>query len=132
MVFRSLVGGRPDVVAGEIDVLPPERRQVGEKAIGNVLGLAQGSDRAVQIAGVPQSDGRDEEVEAGRAVLLVSAANQRHGRALQPPPWRTPRPRAAEPHRPPPPFPRSPRARRLPGLDPTVVSPAAKLAAACE
>jgi len=71
MVFRSLVGGRPDVVAGEIDVLPPERRQVGEKAIGNVVGLAQGSDRAVQIAGVPQSDGRDEEVEAGRAVLLV-------------------------------------------------------------
>ena len=71
MVFRHLVGGRPDVVAGEIDVLPAERRQMGEKVIGNVLGLAQGGDRAVQITGVPQGDGRDEKVEAGSAVLLV-------------------------------------------------------------
>src|SRR3954454_23541642 len=71
MVFRGLVGGRPDVVAGEIDVLPPERRQVSEKVVGNVLGLAHCSDRAAQIAGVPQDDGRDEEIEAGSAVLLV-------------------------------------------------------------
>lgn len=71
MVFRRLLGGRPDVVAGEIDVLRPERRQVGEKVLGNVLGFVQGSDRAVQIAGVPQGDGRDEEVGAGSAVLLV-------------------------------------------------------------
>ena len=71
MVFRRLVGGRPDVVAGEIDVLPPERREVSEKVIGNVLGLAQGSDRAVQITRVPEGDGRDEKVEAGSAVLLV-------------------------------------------------------------
>ena len=71
MVFRRLVGRRPDIVAGEIDVLPPERRQVGEKVIGNALGLAQGSDRAVQITSVPQGDGRDEKVEAGSAVLLV-------------------------------------------------------------
>ena len=32
---------------------------------------AQGGNRTVQIAGVPQDDGRDEEVEAGRAMLLV-------------------------------------------------------------
>jgi len=64
MVFRRFLCRQPDVVAGEIDVLPPERRQVSEKVIGHVLGLAQGSDRAAQIAGVPQGDGGDEEVEA--------------------------------------------------------------------
>ena len=52
-------------------MLPAERRQVGEKVIGNILGLAHDSDRAVQIARVPQGDGRDEKVEAGSAVLLV-------------------------------------------------------------
>ena len=52
-------------------MLPAERRQVGEKVIGNVLALAQGTDRAVQIARVPQGDGRDEKVEAGSAMLLV-------------------------------------------------------------
>jgi hypothetical protein len=44
---------------------------MSEQFIGNVLGLAQGSDRAAQIAGVPQDDGGDEEIEAGSAVLLV-------------------------------------------------------------
>ena len=48
MVFRCLVCRRPDIVAGEIDVLPPERGQVGEKVIGNILGLAQGGDRALR------------------------------------------------------------------------------------
>ena len=37
MVFRHLVGGRPDVIAGEIDVLPAERRQVSEEMVGHVL-----------------------------------------------------------------------------------------------
>jgi hypothetical protein len=59
MVFRHLVGGRPDVIAGEIDVLPAERRQVEEKVIGNILRLAQSSNRAIKVAGVPQGDGRD-------------------------------------------------------------------------
>ena len=71
MVFRHLVGGRPDVIAGEIDVLPAERRQVEEKVIGNILRLAQSSNRAIKVAGVPQGDGRDQKVEAGSAVLLV-------------------------------------------------------------
>ena len=53
MVFRHLVGGRPDVIAGEIDVLPADWRQVEEKVIGNILHLAQSGDGAVQIAGVP-------------------------------------------------------------------------------
>ena len=54
MVFRRLLGGRPDVVAGEIDVLPAERGQVDEEVVGNVFDLAKGSDRAVQIARVPE------------------------------------------------------------------------------
>jgi len=52
-------------------VLPPERRQMGEQVIGNVLGLAQGGDGAVQIAGIPKSDGGDEDVEPAGPMLLV-------------------------------------------------------------
>jgi hypothetical protein len=36
-------------------VLPTERREVDEKAVGNIFDLAQGGDRAVQIAGIPQN-----------------------------------------------------------------------------
>jgi hypothetical protein len=44
---------------------------MGNEVIGNLFSRAQGSNRTVQIAGVPQDDGRDEEVEVGRAMLLV-------------------------------------------------------------
>ena len=52
-------------------MLPAERREVGEKLVGNLLGLAQGGNGAVEIAGVPQDDRGDEEVQAGSAMLLV-------------------------------------------------------------
>jgi hypothetical protein len=52
-------------------VLLTERRQLSEKVMGHVLDLAQAGNRAVQITGVPQGDGRDEQVEAGGAMLLV-------------------------------------------------------------
>jgi hypothetical protein len=52
-------------------VLPAQRREVGKKVVGHTLSLAQGVDRVVQIAGVPQGDGGDEEVQTGGAVLLV-------------------------------------------------------------
>ena len=39
--------------------------------IGNVLDFAQNGDRAVQITGVPQGNGGDEEVQAGGAMLLI-------------------------------------------------------------
>jgi hypothetical protein len=55
-------------------VLPTERREVDEKAVGNIFDLAQGGDRAVQIAGIPQDDRGDEEVQAGGAMLLVFVA----------------------------------------------------------
>ena len=69
--FPSWLRGAPDIIAGEIDVLPAERREMGEKVIGNVLGLAQGGDGAFEIPCVPQDDRGDEKVEAGGAVLLV-------------------------------------------------------------
>src|SRR3954471_5378473 len=71
MLFRRFLCGRPDVVARQIDMLPAKRRQVGNEVIRNLLNHAQGGNRTVQIAGVPQDDGGDEEVEAGRAMLLV-------------------------------------------------------------
>jgi hypothetical protein len=61
-VFHHLVGRGPDVIPGEIDVLPTERRQVGEKVVRNLFDLAQGGDRAVQITGVPQDDRGDEKI----------------------------------------------------------------------
>jgi hypothetical protein len=46
MVFRQLIGRDPDVIAGEIDVLPAKRGEMGEEVIGNVLDLAHGGDRS--------------------------------------------------------------------------------------
>jgi hypothetical protein len=45
---------------------------VSEEVVGDVFGLAQGGDGAVQITGVPQDDRGDEEVQAGGAMLLIS------------------------------------------------------------
>jgi hypothetical protein len=47
---------------------------MSEKVVGNVFGLAQGGDGAVQITGIPQDDRGDEEVQAGRAMLLILAS----------------------------------------------------------
>ena len=39
--------------------------------IGNLLDLAEGGNSTFKIAGVPEDDRGDEEVQAGRAMLLV-------------------------------------------------------------
>ncbi len=52
-------------------MLPSERGEVGQQVIGHLLDLAQGGDGAFEVAGVPQDDRGDEQVEAGGAVLLV-------------------------------------------------------------
>jgi hypothetical protein len=70
-VFRHSARGAPDVVAREIHVLPTERREVGEQAVGHVLGLSKGHHGALEVSGVPQDDGGDEQVEPRGAVLLV-------------------------------------------------------------
>jgi hypothetical protein len=71
MVFRYIVGGRPDVVASKIDVLPAEWPQVSQKVIRNIFGLAQGRDGAVEIAGVPQDDGGDQKIDIGYALSCL-------------------------------------------------------------
>src|SRR5215471_3820285 len=71
MVFRDLFRACPDVVAGEVDVLPAERGQVEEELIGNLLDFTEGGDSTFKIAGVPQDDRGDEEVQTGRPILLV-------------------------------------------------------------
>ena len=70
-VFRCLIRGRPDVIAGQIDVLPAKRRQMREQFVWDLLGRAQGGDGAVEIAGVPKDDGRDQQVQPRRTVLLI-------------------------------------------------------------
>ena len=70
-VFRHALLCGPDVIAGEVHMLPAERRQMGQKMIGHILGLAQGGDGRLQISRVPEDDGGDKQVEAGGAVLLV-------------------------------------------------------------
>ena len=44
---------------------------VSQQVVGDVLRLAQRGDGSLEVSRVPKDDGGDEEVEAGRAVLLV-------------------------------------------------------------
>ena len=53
-------------------MLPAERRDVGDKFVGHCLATgAQFLHGAPEIDGVPEDDGGDGEIEAGRAVTLV-------------------------------------------------------------
>ena len=55
----------PDVVAGQIDVFPAQRREVGQKPVVNGLTLvAQAADGPFQVHGVPQHDGGDNQIQA--------------------------------------------------------------------
>ena len=44
---------------------------MGQETVGDIFGLAEGGNGALQVSGVPQDDCGDDEVEAGRSVLLV-------------------------------------------------------------
>ncbi len=52
-VFRRAVRGAPDVVAGEVHVLPAERREMGEQLVRHILDFPQGGDGTLQVARVP-------------------------------------------------------------------------------
>jgi hypothetical protein len=39
----------PNIIAGQVDVLPAERREVGQQVIRDILKLTQGSDRTLKI-----------------------------------------------------------------------------------
>jgi hypothetical protein len=71
MVFRHLFCGGPDVISGQVDVLPAERGQMSQQIIRDIFFLAQGGDGAFQIPRVPQNDGSDEKIVAGDTMLLV-------------------------------------------------------------
>ena len=71
MVFRHGLLHAPDVVAGQVDVLPAKRREMGQQMVRRVFDLAENGDGAFQVSRVPKNDGRDEEVEARGAMLLV-------------------------------------------------------------
>ena len=66
----------PGIVAGQVDVLPPDGREVGEGFIfdGDTM-VAQGGDRAFQVHRVPEDDGRNDQVEPACAVTLVLEAS---------------------------------------------------------
>jgi len=53
--FAGLVDFSPEVVAGEADMLPAQRRDMGEQFVGYVdAAAAQVPDGLVEIDGVPQ------------------------------------------------------------------------------
>ena len=71
IVFRRLLWGDPDIVTGQVDVLPAERREMRQQVIGDIFRLAQGGDGTFEVSCVPQNDRGDDEVQPGSAVLLV-------------------------------------------------------------
>jgi hypothetical protein len=72
----QLAGGRlgafaPNVVAGEADMLPAERRNVFPDIAAEWLPSGpEAVEGGSKIAGVPQDDGRDQQIEAGGAEHL--------------------------------------------------------------
>jgi hypothetical protein len=66
----------PDVIAGQIDVLPSQRRQELQQAVIDVLVMSsQSNDRPIQIDRIPQDDGGRHQIEAtGAVTLLLKAA----------------------------------------------------------
>jgi hypothetical protein len=70
-VFGHAAIGMPDVVAGQVDVVSAERRQVTQESrIRRSTGL-QGTDGALQINSIPKGDCDDDQVEAAGSVALV-------------------------------------------------------------
>ena len=53
MVFRHLFCGGPDIIPGQVDVLPAERGQVSQQMIGDILDLTQSGHGTLQIPRVP-------------------------------------------------------------------------------
>ncbi len=65
----------PGVVAGQVDVLPAQRREMLQEAIVNHLtARPQRFDGAPEIDRVPQGDGSDDQIEAAGTLTLVLEA----------------------------------------------------------
>jgi hypothetical protein len=62
----------PVIVAREIDMFPAKRRQVSQITGCWFIALAaQVIDGALQIHGIPQNDGRDEQIQTTGTMALV-------------------------------------------------------------
>src|SRR5215218_7643385 len=62
----------PGVVAGQVDVVPGQRPDVGEDLVGYIVPMAaQGEDGLAKVAAVPEHDGGDEQVQAAGTVQLA-------------------------------------------------------------
>ena len=60
------------IIAGKIDVLPAEWRQMGQITGCRMMPLiAQVIDGALQVGRIPENDGRDEQVQTAGAMALV-------------------------------------------------------------
>ena len=70
--IRSEAGfGIPEIIAGEIDVLPADRGKVGEqRCLKNFAAATQVIERTVEIYGVPERDSGSNEGNPARTVLL--------------------------------------------------------------
>jgi hypothetical protein len=61
----------PAIVAGEVDVIPAERGDGRDEGIVDLLVPAQSGDRAFEADGVPEHDGRGDQIEAAGPVALI-------------------------------------------------------------
>src|SRR3546814_8526871 len=70
--FTGFVDLAPKIVAGQADMLPAQRGDVGEQFVGHVdAAAAQMTDGAVEIEGIPERHGRGGEGQAGCTMELV-------------------------------------------------------------
>ena len=64
-------GALPQEITGKADVLPAERRCMGEPSSGcRLFSCAEMGDGVGDVGGVPEHDRGDDEVEAGGTKLL--------------------------------------------------------------
>ena len=60
------------MTAGQVDVLPTQRRQVRQQFVVHIFPrIPQCLHRSFQVDRIPQHDGRHHQVEAARAITLI-------------------------------------------------------------
>ena len=72
------VGARPAVLPGQVDVLPAERRDMGQEFVRDLEpGLAPREDGVAELQRVPVDDDRGQQVEAGDSECCPSPVRSR-------------------------------------------------------
>ena len=85
LTCADLGAAAPQVIAGQIDVLPAERRQVLQQGVIDGMAVATHRVRCtLQINRIPQNDGRRHQVEAaGPVALLLKTAVANFAQAVE-------------------------------------------------